>query len=216
LVTKGTGNGNTSDKTEPTHTYHHGNLREQLLNSALEVLSEKGVAGTSLREVAKRAGVSHGAPYRHFKNKNILLLVLAGKGFHRLSAELRNMVKEYPEDPQQQLIESGVIYVRLAVESPELTQLMFGGILNYDCDEGSDNDAGEAAFQELLNIIISGQSEGIYKDEESMSIALACWSSMHGLAMLYSAGQLDISSDKFDPENLIRMNCSMLLQGLLK
>jgi len=216
LDTKKTNKNITSDLKETAHSYHHGNLREQLLISALEVLIEKGVSGISLREVAKRAGVSHGAPYRHFKDKNVLLLALAQEGFSRLASELRHLVKLHQADPQQQLIEAGVVYVRLAVSSPELTQLMFGGILNYECSDGTDQAAGESAFQELLNIIVTGQSAGVYKDEDSMSIALACWSSMHGLAMLYSAGQLDISSDKFNPEDLIRMISRMLMQGLLK
>jgi len=196
--------------------YHHGNLREELLDIALEVLIEKGVSDISLREVAKRAGVSHGAPYRHFKDKNILLGSLARRGFNQLATELSNVISDYPGDPQKQLVEAGVVYVRLAIASPELTQLMFGGRIDGDCWDSIEEDVGENAFQSLLNIVINGLNADIYKNEDSMSIALACWTSMHGLAMLYSAGQLDISSDHFDPDSLSRMISDMLLYGLLK
>ena len=106
--------------------YHHGDLRNALLEAAELLLVKRGVAALSLREVAKLAGVSHAAPYRHFKSKAALLRALAESGFERLHAVIRTAANSMPHDPEQQLAVAGVAYAHMAVRSPELLQLMFG------------------------------------------------------------------------------------------
>jgi AcrR family transcriptional regulator len=111
-----------------THSrYHHGDLRNALIQAATTVLVEKGAAALSLREVAKVAGVSHAAPYRHFRDKAALLRVLAQGGFERLTAAINMAAENSPHNPEQKLIEAGVAYVRIAVQHPEITRLMFAG-----------------------------------------------------------------------------------------
>ena len=88
-----------SAKRPPPKPYHHGDLHREILCAARELLEESNIASLSLRAVAKRVGVSHTAPYRHFKDKESLLAGIAGIGFNELTAQMREAVELYPDDP---------------------------------------------------------------------------------------------------------------------
>src|SRR6478672_7153397 len=98
-------------------TYHHGNLRPALLRAATKTLEKEGVGALSLRDLARRAGVSHNAPYRHFPDRESLLAALAADGFEKLGQAMRGQGGK----------EMGEAYVRFALEHPQLFRLMFGG-----------------------------------------------------------------------------------------
>jgi AcrR family transcriptional regulator len=171
--------------------YHHGDLRNTLLAAAETVLRQRGVTDLSLREVAKVAGVSHTAPYRHFKDKNALLQALAAIGYQRLAEALRQVKADFAADPAEALVAGGKAYVELAVKNPEMTQLMFGGAL--ETEEISEEDLVQCsgdAFNALLEIVDMGLEKGVYQARDRMDIALAAWSIVHGLAMLVIGGQL--------------------------
>ena len=172
--------------------YHHGDLRNTLLAAAETVLRQRGVTELSLREVAKVAGVSHTAPYRHFKDKNALLQALAAIGFQRLADALRQVKAEFADQPVEALVAGGKAYVELAVKNPEMTQLMFGGAL--ETEEISEEDlvqCSDDAFNALLEIVDLGLEKGVYQARDRMDIALAAWSIVHGLAMLITGGKLN-------------------------
>src|SRR5215471_8129307 len=106
-------------------SYHHPDLRQALISSALELLSEVGVAGLSLRAAARRAKVSAMAPYRHFADKEALLAAVAEYGFHQLAARL-TVATAKAADPRARLAAGGVAYVVFAHDEPSLFKLMFG------------------------------------------------------------------------------------------
>ncbi len=197
-------------------SYHHGDLRRALIEAGVQLLREKGVAGLSLREAARLAGVSHTAPYRHFKDKAALLIAIAELGFIRLAESQEEAAAAYPDDPRQQLITSGIAYVRLAVENPEITQLMFGGGLCKDDFSPGLQEAGQRAFGGLMHIIENGQKAGIYKPMETRSLALVAWTSVHGLSMLITAGHLqDESGSAEQIDSLAKTITSTVLTGML-
>ena len=105
--------------------YHHGDLRRALIRSALEVLSEAGVAGLSLRAATRRAKVSAMAPYRHFADKEALLAAVAEHGFQQLGARFATATAT-AADPRAGLAALGVAYVLFARDEPSLFKLMFG------------------------------------------------------------------------------------------
>jgi AcrR family transcriptional regulator len=145
-------------------TYHHGDLRAALLQAAEEILEEQGVAALSIREAARRAGVSHNAPYRHFPDRDSLLAELAAEGFRRLGAELA----------AQSGRGIGEAYVRFALAQPERFRLMFG--------------AQRKAAQETYATLVSAfRKDGAIADPERA--AAAAWSLVHGLAQLVLDGQ---------------------------
>src|SRR5690606_1048602 len=97
----------------------------------------------------KVAGVSHSAPYRHFQDKNELMIAIAGAGFRALAEETARAGKSFSGQPEKQLIAAGVAYVKLAVAHPERTSLMFGGIIDCSAELGQ---AGQEAFLALVKI----------------------------------------------------------------
>src|SRR3954470_20864584 len=103
-------------------TYHHGDLPPALLKAAAKILEKEGLAGLSLRELARRAGVSHNAPYRHFPDRDALLAALATEGFAILGKQLAAPAGQ----------ESAAAYVRFALDHPQRFRLMFGGQIAYD------------------------------------------------------------------------------------
>src|ERR1700739_1730974 len=104
--------------------YHHGNLRETLLRGAVRVIAEVGPAAFTLREVARRAGVSHNAPYRHFRDKDALLAAVAAQGFKELTQAMQEAGARH-SNPLAKLKQSGVAYVSFAVRRPEHFTVMF-------------------------------------------------------------------------------------------
>lgn len=166
--------------------YHHGDLRSELLSAAVDIIRERGGQGLSLRECARRAGVSHAAPYRHFASKDALLVALACQGFRWL-ADAGKAAMETLSDPRAQLDAYGVAYVQFALKHPEHHRLMFASELDKSAASEEDLAASGAAF-ELLHATaakVDGTSE-----EESLGAAFAFWSLVHGLSMLILDGRV--------------------------
>lgn len=180
-------------KIRPTkpQPYHHGDLRRALINTALQLVTEEQNWTFSLREVARRAGVSHRAPYNHFPEKLDLLAAVAAVGFERLrDGLLRAMVGI--DDPEAQLGAIWRAYVRLGLENPALYRLMFGPELS---DAGSRDRptaaklAGAQARGVLEDVILRGARSGAFAvSPDSLQdgglAALSAWSASHGLTML--------------------------------
>ncbi|HEY8381136.1 MAG TPA: TetR/AcrR family transcriptional regulator [Microvirga sp.] len=170
--------------------YHHGDLRRALLDAAELVLAERGVAGFTLRECARRAGVSHAAPAHHFGDVTGLLTALAALGFATLTASMRE-AREGIEDPRERLRAIGRGYVTFAQRYPERFRLVFNWHrLNHD--DPALHEAGEAAFAELESAIRLAAGAGDAPLEgELLAELVHAWSVVHGFAHLLLAGQLD-------------------------
>jgi len=167
---------------KPKDGYHHGNLRETLLRAAMELIAERGAHGLSLRECARRAGVSHAAPYRHFADKDALLYAIAEQGFEKLYAAGVASMEGF-EDPLERLDAYGVAYVRFALENPVLLRVMF--TLQFDLPEGA-KDLGTPAF----DLLQQATAEVVGPDVDSYAAAFAAWSLPHGLSMLVLDGRV--------------------------
>jgi AcrR family transcriptional regulator len=162
-------------------TYHHGNLPAALLRAAGQTLEKRGIAALSLRETARRAGVSHNAPYRHFPDREALFAALAAEGFAMLGERLRGKPGR----------EMGAAYVRFSLEQPQRFRLMFGGVLP----------AGK--YPELREAAQSARSALVraFKDLPRPDLAAAAaWSLVHGLSHLLLEGHFATQ----DPEAFVR------------
>jgi AcrR family transcriptional regulator len=174
-----------------TPPYHHGDLRHALIEMALQLVTEKQDWTFSLREVARRAGVSHRAPYNHFPEKLDLLAAVAAVGFERLrDGMLRAMAGI--DDPEALLFAICRTYIRLGLENPALYRLMFGPALS---DAGSADRppvarlAGAQARGVLEEVILRGARSGAFAVapdglQDVALAALSAWSAAHGLTML--------------------------------
>jgi AcrR family transcriptional regulator len=165
-----------------TGHYHHGDLRNALLQATAQLLRERGIDGFSLRDVARAAGVSHAAPYRHFRDKAALLRAVSGLGFERLHAVLAEAAASQ-RGPEQTLIEVTRVYVQRVVQNPGMTRLMFGAVISAEGDAGN-TWAEPSILEVLLGIIKAGLAVGAFRDRDPQELALVAWSAMHGLAML--------------------------------
>lgn len=195
-------------------TYHHGDLRRTLVEAAEGLLEERGAGGLSLREVAKRAGVSHAAPYRHFHDKAALLDAIAQAGFERLSERVRAAWDGHPDDPRTQLREAGVAYVCWATERPERTRLMMGGMMREDPLCTRLHAAAEDAFQWIFRVIDEGRAAGVFGGSDTRSVVISAWSAVHGLAMLIlNSGKVSAET----PEEVARLAalvCDTVADGI--
>jgi len=158
--------------------YHHGDLRNALLESARALL-EEDISALSLRAVARRAGVSHAAPYRHFSNHEALLVELAKEGFMELRTEIANasVTRNFETD---RITTIGAAYVRFVARRPALARLMFGPQLP-NCEKFPE--LGEAA---------DGVGTEIGRALQDAAAGLAVWAAIHGLAMLILENVIDL------------------------
>jgi AcrR family transcriptional regulator len=152
--------------------YHHGELRPALLRAAAKVLEKDGPGALSLRELARRAGVSHNAPYRHFSGREALLAALAADGFRLLGEALTRATGRA----------MGEAYVRFALEHPQRFRLMFGGHLSFGRHPRLAEAAGRP-YEALLGAFRAQPSIG-----DAEKAAAAAWSLVHGLAHLLLDG----------------------------
>jgi AcrR family transcriptional regulator len=164
-------------------TYHHGDLRAALLATAMHMLEQGGPF--SLRAIARQAGVSPTAPYRHFADREALESALAAEGLRDLRADLL-ADRDLPTTVAE-LAEFGVAYVQFALRRPALFRLMFGS----ECDtEDDDRVRAAAAIHDLLAKVVSG----VFPDADPAALATAGWGLVHGLAFLYLDGKLTSTS----------------------
>lgn len=169
--------------------YHHGDLRRELLDAAEAELTEKGVEAFSLRGVAKRAGVSHGAPAHHFVDAQGLLTALAARGYERFIAAQDARERGAAPDPRSRLAASGLGYLDFAAAHPALFRLMFSS----ERPDRSDpvlSEAADAAFEKLVRHVQGTTGRDPHADPPAMADVLAAWAVAHGLADLLIADRL--------------------------
>ena len=191
--------------------YHHGDLRRALLDSALAIIEEQDIAALSLRQVARRVGVSHTAPYRHFADKEALLAAVAEEGFQEFCRYLEK-ARDAESTSLNQLQTTGIAYVEYALRYPTHYRVMFG---SYCADEDafpSLTTRANQSFQILVNIIEAGQAKKEIKPGEAQLLALANWSLVHGLAMLLIDNHLGIEEDAVQP--LIQQTIRLMETGM--
>lgn len=162
-------------------TYHHGDLREALVLAATELLEEKGLSSFTLRECARRAGVSHAAPAHHFATAADLLAEIAARGFERFVTELGRAADKAGATPLVRLTAMGQAYVAFALANPAVYGLMFrGGAKPFEAERLKS--AATAAWLQLNEAVAAVL--GSKRREEVVAKASAVWALVHGTATL--------------------------------
>lgn len=170
---------------QASDSYHHGDLRAACLRAARELLEEDGSAGLSLRAVARRAGVSATAPYRHYADRDALVSAVAAEGYRELGGYLS---AAHPSSTTpDNLAAIAVAYVRFALDHPAMFRVMFAEPCDPDNEERA---AATAALSEYVRDIVRGAFPGA--DPEVL--ATPVWALVHGLAFLHLDGKLDTST----------------------
>lgn len=194
--------------------YHHGDLRRALLDAARELVAERGVEGLTLRATARRAGVSHAAPYHHFADLHDLVAALAVEGLTRLRDEQREVAAR-PGTAVERIRALGVAYVRFALDDPFLFRLMWRPELRGDAGPTAVDEAGAESYAPLVTAIADGQTSGELVDGDAAGLALGAWSAVHGLAVLLVDGPLRRQVDAWDDAApLVDAVIRVVLEGL--
>ncbi|MGH2910431.1 MAG: TetR/AcrR family transcriptional regulator [Solirubrobacteraceae bacterium] len=177
----------------PRRTYHHGALRSALVRAAIELLEESGKAALSLRAVARHAGVSPAAPYRHYADRAALVSAVAAVGYRELAEELM-AAHPSPATPEQ-LAGAAVVYVQFALQRPALFRMMFGEPCDRDNDE-------RVAATEAITRYVRAIVERTFPDADAGALATAIWALVHGFAFLHLDGKLDASEPSVVAERI--------------
>jgi AcrR family transcriptional regulator len=187
---------------KPAKAYHHGDLRRALLDAGLALIEEEGAQAFTLREAARRAGVSQAAPYRHFVDKRALLGAIAEEGFRALTAR---MLAERAQSnaPRGNVEPLGMGYLLFALENPAHYRVMFGPGSRMLEVAPSVNEAGVDSFGVLLDGVSEGQRAGLLRAGDPMELALFAWAIVHGLALLVIDGIVPVGDAVagVDPQN---------------
>lgn len=172
--------------TEPASpkAYHHGNLRAELLDTALEQLPRTGADDLSLRALARSVGVSQTAPYRHFADKNELLAAMATQGYRDLLRTLRTAGERAEDCPTEQLVAFAHAYVDYAASQPQLFKLMFGPAVQPAEQYPELRAASRETFLLVQAILGQGMRLGQFRQQDVTYLANAAWAGIHGLATL--------------------------------
>jgi AcrR family transcriptional regulator len=176
-------------------TYHHGNLRNALLDAVDGIIGEEGIAAVSLREAARRAGVSHSAPAHHFGDKTGLMTAYAARGFDLFGEMMRGAADgAAPGGPQARLRAIGITYLRFSVEHRALFEAMFRPEFS-DPDDPVLRESSRRAFGVLLEAVERLDPADL-GGAEPLHAAMASWATVHGLATLWHDGLIAQFTDE--------------------
>ena len=195
--------------------YHHPDLREAMIRVAQELLETEGPSSWTVRAAARIAGVSSGAPYRHFADKDTLLAAVAARGFEDLRTEIASALERANPEPASRFQALGEAYVGFAAARPGRYQIMFGrDILNRDLHPELCA-AADRAFATLLEEVERAQTDKILRtDGSARALAAGLWSVVHGLSDLLLSGRLNDIADG-DTTSLTAQLGRMMFEGLL-
>ena len=164
--------------------YHHGDLRSALLEAALHIINDQGPRQLTIREVARKAGVSHTAPYRHFANKDDLIVAVVKQGFELMRQTMQAEKAAAEQDPVSQFAASGMAYVEFALQHSAYYRIMHSGDLLSSTGQHSLQHTGTETFAEMVADIKTCQGLGIVRPGDPTLQALTILSTIHGFVTL--------------------------------
>jgi AcrR family transcriptional regulator len=193
--------------------YHHGDLRRAVIDTALQLIAEQGIASLTMREIGQRIGVSRMAPYRHFENKEVLLVALAEEGFRSLFTYLQTTLDRSPPHPLARLQAIGVAYILYAVAHPVHYRVMFDSSLSDRTIYPTLYQAALQNFTCLMARIIECQEVQLIRAGDPQELAQINWALFHGLSMLFIDRQF-VTMGCAPIEELANSALTSLIEGL--
>ncbi|MBL8590858.1 MAG: TetR/AcrR family transcriptional regulator [Methylobacteriaceae bacterium] len=194
--------------------YHHGRLKDALVEAARQLAAERGPSGFTLAEAAKLVGVTAAAPYRHFTDRNALMGELARRGFEQFADELAEAWDAGRPDPVAALRRMGEAYLAFARREPGLYAAMFGNVRTLDSPEsGAAADRALDALRRAAQAVLAhyGATAG-----DSRALAFEIWSLSHGVAMLTVSGHLDPARAGCDPATILSGAAADIVAGAIR
>lgn len=187
--------------------YHHEDLKSELIQKGLFILNAEGYEDFSLRKVAKACNVSQAAPYRHFKNKDELIMAIFLEATQAFNQSLENAALKYQNNPKMQLKEMGICYIRFFYENPEYLHLIFSNNMfinmnNFDTNKNSQDICSPEGhlksghpfatfYNAIKNFAVTSTDNSIEQEE----LMLYCWGLVHGISVLLSNNKIPLQGD---------------------
>jgi AcrR family transcriptional regulator len=187
-------------------------LEKRLVAAGVELLAEAGTDALSLREIARRAGVSHGAPRRYFPTHQALLAAIAREGYHQLRVLVAQTIGDKSADPRAALLELGRQYVHFAATEPGMFALMFRHDLLHGNQIGL-REESTPLFGLLESLLARTGADKSAGARTPTATAAALWASLHGIAQLWQWGTLPVVTGFDDPEPLLAAAVDAHLAG---
>ncbi|MCJ7773125.1 MAG: TetR/AcrR family transcriptional regulator [Desulfobacterales bacterium] len=189
-------------------TYHHGDVKNALISAGVDIITEQGIENLSIRYAAKKIGVSHTAPYRHFKNKEEFFVAVAVKGFDVLDQCIEKAVSKMSGSDPSVLAEAGRAYIKFAVSNSNYYRIMFGDYIKNKTAFPDFFTAYDQSFRKLIHIIENCGNKHKTDKTDLEITAVAVWSLLHGYCSLVldnekdkdvgSKGQIDLILQKLN------------------
>lgn len=191
-------------------TYHHGDLKNALIEAGIAILAEDGVHGLSLRKVAGKAGVSHAAPYAHFADKQALIAAISADGHRRIFGKVSAIVERFPDNPLRQLVATAWAYVEFGFQEPALFKTTFSGAVEQEHSYPALVEMTQKNFRAVRQIVERCQAAGILSPGDPDLTAVSVWGLVHGFVSLIQEGQ--VSHALLDHYSLREMLVGVLSQ----
>jgi AcrR family transcriptional regulator len=186
---------------EKRDSYHHGDLRAQLIEATRVLVEEKGPDQFSVSEACRRAGVSTAAPYKHFKDKDEMLRAVALAGMHRQREQMLAELARYDPGSLDRIVAMGRVYVRFATSEPGVFRLMFG-LSEKHCEDGQLVETGDETFSLVQREVARCRGSDVV-DSRDVHLAFLLWSFVHGLSFLTIDGKLAEKKMPLDLETVL-------------
>ena len=170
--------------------YHHGDLKNALIQAGADILSNDGVSALSLRRVAQKAGVSHAAPYAHFADKQALIAAISTEGYNRLHDQLARAADRYRADPLRRFVEASWAYAQFALDEPDLFKVTLSGMIEKEQDYPALVHAAQRTFALVVEIAGECQNVGILRPGPTDLVAVSAWALIHGFVTLLLENQV--------------------------
>ena len=183
--------------------YHHGNLRDTLIYTGDLELQERGPESLSLREIAKRAGVSHNAPYRHFESKSALIDQIIQKTLTDLSEQMLTAPLLYPASVLLQVQYVGRLWCRLALQSPKKAHLIFSGQSRNDLNQNKKYHEHQILLQNLITLLSDRRGNDLKVNTPCDSLSLTLIACIQGLTIMQTS---DTFGFRFEDEEFLELS----------
>jgi AcrR family transcriptional regulator len=194
-------------------SYHHGNLKEELLRTATDMIDKEGLDAITLRDLTQRLGTSRTAVYRHFASKEALILGVIEKGYEDIDLIFIPIFQDRTQSVAHRFNAMARAYLDFAIEHPNLYRLLFGDKYHQEreklCDYKDESQA--TGLYALIGLLLEAQEEGTIAPVDPMIQAAMAWASIHGLASLLIDGHLMMSDNM---EAIYEYSIEVLLKGL--
>jgi AcrR family transcriptional regulator len=170
--------------------YHHGDLKNALIQAGIEILSKEGVNAMSLRKVARRAGVSHAAPYAHFADKQALVAAISTEGYRKLYDKVYNAAQNHRGDPLRQLVEGAWAYVEFALNDSEHFRITLSGVVEKEKEYPAYVEISQKGFRLVVQLVEACQKAGVLNEGPPDLMAASVWGLVHGFVSLILENQI--------------------------